>query len=668
MYYFSPARKDPVDVDCSEIILFPEEKMKKPGYFIKWRSCIVIMLLIGSTSITVQAKNWRGLDTIRIDTVKLFAKLLKPAKWYLDNTHSITVQQLPNLLFTDSIPIPIKVSNKLIQNDIYLKFIVTNSADSNVSFYFSPGIYFREIDIYRLHTIENKFEKLPDSLIEIEGVKTLELGPHQTNVFIAKLTFVKTNAHAFEPVLIRDYFLNSYTNIFQNSGKDNNTVTFVFSGILLMMIFYSIAVYILNGSIEFLYYTGFAFCLGLMFFLKSYLFRTSSSFNYFFEAYLDFVMQSVGTFIYLAFLKKFIDAKKNFPWLHKMLSIEQIIIIISISLFSFLYFNNENYTWLSRVENLSKDVWILGTIIFIIYTIRKNNKLLNYLAVGHTLLLIGGSISLYLINSPSSFRAFLPAIFSNALIYYELGLAAELMVFLAVLAFKNRTDIVDRTKERERLKLRTEMQDFEKQLAVLSAQQDERTRISADLHDELGSGLTGIRLMSEIVKTKMKGQVLPEIERISNAANDLVINMNALVWTMKSENDTVESLITYMRIYALEFFDNTSVECIVDLPPVYPKNLEISGEKRRNIFLTIKETFNNILKHSKADRLVISVKVDKRLIISISDNGVGIDFDKLRQFGSGLGNIKKRMERAGGTYKIENNPEKGTRTTLELTL
>ena len=184
---------------------------------------MLIILLIGSTNITVQARNWGELDTIRIDTVKLFTKLLKSARWHLAEPHSINARQLPNLPFTDTIPTPIKVSSKLIQKDIYLKFIVANGADSTISFYFSPGIYFREIDVYRLEAMENKMEKLPDVLIETEGVRKIELGPHQTGVFVAKLKFVKTNAHAFEPVLIRDYFLNSYTDIFQNSDKDNNS-------------------------------------------------------------------------------------------------------------------------------------------------------------------------------------------------------------------------------------------------------------------------------------------------------------------------------------------------------------------------------------------------------------------------------------------------------------
>jgi signal transduction histidine kinase len=75
---------------------------------------------------------------------------------------------------------------------------------------------------------------------------------------------------------------------------------------------------------------------------------------------------------------------------------------------------------------------------------------------------------------------------------------------------------------------------------------------------------------------------------------------------------------------------------------------------------------NNVLKHSKASELRIEFNIDKSLTITIMDNGIGIDLQKIRQFGNGLKNIAKRMESIGGTYQIENN--NGTVTTLKLPL
>ena len=110
------------------------------------------------------------------------------------------------------------------------------------------------------------------------------------------------------------------------------------------------------------------------------------------------------------------------------------------------------------------------------------------------------------------------------------------------------------------------MKEYEKELAVLKAQQEERERISADMHDELGSGMTAIRLMSEIARNKMKENTPVEIEKISNSADDVLNKMNAIIWSMNSENDSLDNLISYIRSYALEYFENTPIDCKVNTP------------------------------------------------------------------------------------------------------
>ena len=76
--------------------------------------------------------------------------------------------------------------------------------------------------------------------------------------------------------------------------------------------------------------------------------------------------------------------------------------------------------------------------------------------------------------------------------------------------------------------------------------------------------------------------------------------MNAIIWSMNSGNDTMIILFPISRSYTLEYFDNTPIECKVNTPEHIPT--EITGDKRRNIFLCVKETLNNVLKHSKATR------------------------------------------------------------------
>ena len=139
--------------------------------------------------------------------------------------------------------------------------------------------------------------------------------------------------------------------------------------------------------------------------------------------------------------------------------------------------------------------------------------------------------------------------------------------------------------------------------------------------------------------------------------------MNAIIWSMNSKNDSLGNLISYIRAYSTEYLEGTSVNCKVTIPRDIPEK-ELSGDKRRNIFLCVKETLNNMLKHSGATGLTIDILTDGVLTIRIHDNGRGIDLQKIRQFGNGLQNIKRRMESIGGDFEIKNN--NGTETILTL--
>ena len=134
---------------------------------------------------------------------------------------------------------------------------------------------------------------------------------------------------------------------------------------------------------------------------------------------------------------------------------------------------------------------------------------------------------------------------------------------------------------------------------------------------------------------------------------------------MTSSNDSVENLVAYIRSYAVEFFENTAIDCYFSMPASIPHK-EISGEKRRNMFLSVKESLNNVLKHSQSSVVRINVLVGDKLTIEIQDDGVGINMEKLRKFGNGLNNMRKRMASIDGEFNIENS--EGTRTVFGLLL
>jgi signal transduction histidine kinase len=300
-------------------------------------------------------------------------------------------------------------------------------------------------------------------------------------------------------------------------------------------------------------------------------------------------------------------------------------------------------------------------IVYIVTAFTQKNRLLNYLAIGNAMLIGFSIVSFYMLQFPKQ-----GGILFNSLFYYELGIVFELMFFILGLAYKNRIELIEKIKEQEALKLEAEKQIFETKIAILNARQKERNRISTDMHDELGAGITAIRLYSELAKSKPDKNCMPEIEKISHSANELLNSMNTIIWAMSSSNDSLENMIAYIRSYSQEYFENTGVRCRIDIMEGLP-NVEVSGAIRKNVFLVVKETLNNILKHAKATEVSITLKkVPDGLALYIQDNGVGIDLDKIRRFGNGLKNMKKRMEEMNIDFSIEN--QNGTLVTLHYAI
>ncbi|MFI5185565.1 MAG: two-component regulator propeller domain-containing protein [Chitinophagales bacterium] len=205
---------------------------------------------------------------------------------------------------------------------------------------------------------------------------------------------------------------------------------------------------------------------------------------------------------------------------------------------------------------------------------------------------------------------------------------------------------------------------LEKEQAV----EKERNRISRDMHDDLGSGLTKIAIMSEVVKKQIHEpeKAKQQLENISQSSRELVDNLQDIIWILNPRNDTLESLAAYIREYALKFFEPFSVEVQFDYPEKF-YDIKLSEETRRNIFLAIKESLNNIGKHAWCNKVKISIDlIPGKITITLQDDGKGFDTTQTRQFSNGLINMRNRIEQVGGKYRISSEPGKGTETKIMI--
>jgi signal transduction histidine kinase len=432
------------------------------------------------------------------------------------------------------------IPTELVTKKLVLKFNVFNSADSSVSICLFPGFYYNYIQLYRLNgnTLQKIPVALPDNPDSI-GFRRFSLSANDSGTIVAELRCIKTYINSVRPRLINTSQTGIFISSFRNDHDKIQLVTYVFCGLLLMMILFSIANFIQGANREFLYYSGYALFLGFMLFSKALYDFKANEISFFLESYLDFILQCIGITFYMIFMQKFLDTKQKHPFLYKLYNGGIFLLIAAMLSFSFLHYFTDNFTLQNMVENSTKVLLLMMIIIFIVYSIRHwKDTLLRYLFWGNLLLFVFSLISQLAVMREPTFKN-LPGIFSSALFYYEMGLFLELVLFLAGLNYKNRKQIIAQTKEREMLKAQNQLQEYEKELAVLKGQQQERERISADMHDELGAGMTAIRLMSEIARNKMKENTPVEIDKISSSANEVLNKMNAIIWSMNSGNDTV---------------------------------------------------------------------------------------------------------------------------------
>jgi signal transduction histidine kinase len=201
----------------------------------------------------------------------------------------------------------------------------------------------------------------------------------------------------------------------------------------------------------------------------------------------------------------------------------------------------------------------------------------------------------------------------------------------------------------------------------LRAIENLRIQIAADLHDDVGSRLTKVAMVTEHMdaETAAADRNKPLIQNIASTTREIIQSMDEIVWTINPKNDTLENLASYLFQYAQDFFANSGVRCRLDVPARLPE-LTLSTQERHNLFMAVKEALNNVSKHARATEVRIGLaSTGSQLIITIADNGSGFDPDRVAESGNGLGNMRQRLERIGGKLTLKSQPGVGTEIKLE---
>lgn len=195
-----------------------------------------------------------------------------------------------------------------------------------------------------------------------------------------------------------------------------------------------------------------------------------------------------------------------------------------------------------------------------------------------------------------------------------------------------------------------------------------RRRIATDLHDDIGSSLSQIYLLSEVVRQRVgddHSKVSTPLTMISNASNEMVSSMSDIVWAINPQKDHLSDLILRMRRFASDTFGARDI-AFRFIAPDAETDVRLGANIRREIFLIFKESINNVVKHSCCTEAEIEFKMaDDSLSLRVHDNGRGFDSTKDSD-GHGLMSMRERASvptRAQGATVVAGTVQAAQRPT-----
>jgi len=210
---------------------------------------------------------------------------------------------------------------------------------------------------------------------------------------------------------------------------------------------------------------------------------------------------------------------------------------------------------------------------------------------------------------------------------------------------------------------------WQRRLLKLEHQQalaNERARIARDLHDDLGTALTGEALKLDVLRRAAHdGSALTRPLADSAASlRALAGHLRQVVWAVNPRCDTVSSLASFLEHQAEHFFKADGLRCRLEFPEDIPL-LPLDGEMRYQLALGVREALTNAVRHAAASEIVLGLRVeDGQLIVRVTDNGQGFRVAECMTNGQGLANMKARLEKIGGQCECRSARSAGT--TIEM--
>jgi len=457
-----------------------------------------------------------------------------------------------------------------------------------------------------------------------------------------------------------DFIKNAGNNYFENRFELNEVIVFL-SIVLFQLLFISLQGMFMK-RLYYVYYVLYILMIGLYYLAR---YETHLNWNIFFTFYPDVTVKMnnfllfIPFYFYYCFARHFCEIKKFDPPLEKKIKIAEKIILA----YCLMVLLNDVFHWMNGMSSGLLLGGIVVLLLMSVYLLYKISQIKNIVSR----ILVFGSLVALVSSVLANLMAFIPYLMNllpwQPLVITMTGVLIEMIIFNSGLVVKARQTEIDRLNVQLKL-----VEETEKKRNIEKTYFEERNRIAADLHDDIGATLSSIGIYSDAASKKIqmgdteKAKYL--LKHIGNVSRETMNNMSDIVWTINPINDDSIHLTQKMESYVSTLFQAKGIKVNFDFK--LPENqTTIPIAVRKNIYLIFKETINNIVKYAEASSVSIQFEeTNFEWLLKVKDNGKGFIIADVSN-GNGLRNMSLRAKEANGSLDIKSGPD-GTDIFLKI--
>ncbi len=194
-----------------------------------------------------------------------------------------------------------------------------------------------------------------------------------------------------------------------------------------------------------------------------------------------------------------------------------------------------------------------------------------------------------------------------------------------------------------------------------------RLRVATDLHDDIGADLSEIAILSELVGGTGEHAPTALLREIGDKARGLVDSMSDIVWSTDPRKDDLGSVVQRIRHFAANTLESRGIVWSLEVPDSL-EDRYLDPERRRQVFLIVKEALANVARHAGCTRTSVRIlAAPDEISLEVEDDGVGFDASASPK-GRGLANMRARALAVGGRFQVDSRPSGGTRILVRVPL